>query len=64
MPASKAQPMASPEEIVGSLRKRAADLWGPDRAGTLQPLIEATAGRIWRISQCPPPDDEEPGFYM
>ena len=64
MPASKAQPMASPEEIVGSLRKRAADLWGLDQAVVLQPLIEETAGRIWRISKSPPPDDEEPGFYM
>jgi hypothetical protein len=64
MPASKAQTKASLEEVVGSLRKRATDLWGPDRAGALRPLIEATAGRIWRISQCPPPDDEEPGFYM
>ena len=56
--------MRSREEIAGSLEKRAAELWGSDRARALGPVIEVTANNIWQISQDPPPPDEEPGFYF
>ena len=64
MPVSTDQPMASREEIVRSLDEKAAAFWGRERAETVRPLIEETAGRIWRISQHPPPGDQEPGFYL
>ena len=50
-------------EITVSLKHRASELWGIERADALAPVIEETAQRIWRISQDPPPDEEEPGFY-
>lgn len=64
MPMSKAQPMASKEEIATSLQERAAGLWGRERAEALRLIIAQTAGHIWRVSQDPPPPDEEPGFYF
>ena len=50
--------------IAASLKRNAMDLWGPERAEALQPTIEETAQRVWRISQDPLPADEEPGFYF
>ena len=64
MPMSKTQPMASRKEISGSLKKRAAELWGGDRAESLEPIIQETAGHIWLISQNLPAPEEEPGFYF
>ena len=61
---SKTTPMDSEESITNSLNERATKLWGSQRAEVLRPLIEQTAARIWRISQDPPPPDEEPGFYF
>jgi len=51
-------------EIAASLQRRASELWGPDRAEALQPVIERTALHIWRVSQDPVPADEEPAFYL
>ena len=64
MPMSNTEPMASREEIVSSLKQRASELWGEERALALLPVVEQTAGVIWQISQDPPPADEEPGFYF
>jgi hypothetical protein len=64
MPTLATQPLGSREEIVASLERRAVDLWGRARAEAIRPIIEQTAGHIWRISQDPPPADEEPGFYL
>ena len=61
---SENTPMDSEESIANSLNERATELWGNERARVLRPLIEQTASRIWRISQDPPPPDEEPGFYF
>lgn len=68
MPASEtpptASPMASREEIERSLKARAVELWGRRRADRIRATLEQTATNIWRISQDPPPSDEEPGFYF
>ena len=64
MPMSKEQPMTSKDEIAKSLRERASDLWGQERADDLQSLIQQTAGHIWQLSQDLPPTEEEPGFYL
>lgn len=64
MPVSKAQPMASREEIVNSLKQRATELWGRERARAIDSTIEQVASNIWQISQDLPPADEEPGFYF
>ena len=64
MAMSKERPMGSKEEIVASLKRRATELWGPERAEAIEATIERTAGHIWQVSQDPPPADEEPGFYL
>ena len=64
MSVSSAQPMASREEIERSLSERAVELWGRRRAVAMRPLLERTADHIWKISQDPPPPEEEPGFYF
>ena len=61
---SEQQEEEAPAEIAESLRRRAVDLWGPDRAEALTSVIEETAQRIFRISRDPPAADEEPRFYM
>ena len=64
MSMSKSQPMGSPEDIARSLEQRAAQLWGPEGVEALRPVIEEVASNIFRVSQDPPPPDEEPGFYF
>ena len=64
MPMSKSEPMGSLEDITRSLEQRAAELWGPERVEALRPLIEGVAANVFRVSQDPPPPDEEPGFYF
>ena len=64
MPMSKLQPMGSLEDITRSLNQRAAELWGPERVEVLRPVIAEVASNIFRLSQDPPPPDEEPGFYF
>ena len=64
MPTSPSQPMSSKEEIVSSLKARAEELWGARRASELQNLLDQPAEHVWQISQHPPDDEEEPGFYF
>ena len=64
MPMSAEQPMSSREEIARSLRDRAIELWGSERAEEIESAIQQTAGHIWQVSQDPPPSNEEPGFYF
>ena len=64
MPMSKSHPMGSLEDIIRSLEQRAVELWGQDRAESLGPVIVEVASNIFRVSQDPPPPDEEPGFYF
>ena len=56
--------MGPKEEIASSLHARAEELWGPRRASELQKLLNQTAENVWQISQHPPDDEEEPGFYF
>ena len=64
MPTSKTQPMTSKDEIVRSLKERAAQLWGRDRAEAIAPTIAETAQNVWQLSQDLPDAHEEPGFYF
>ena len=64
MPMSRERPMASREDIATSLRERASQLWGHERAEALHSTIDQTARRIWQISKDLPSPDEEPGFYL
>ncbi len=64
MPTSPSQPLGSKAEITKSLRARAEELWGAQRAAELQTLLEQTSEHVWQISQRLPDDDEEPGFYF
>jgi hypothetical protein len=64
MPTSPSQPTGSRTEIASSLKARAEELWGPQRAAELQKLLEQTAEHVWQISQHLPDDEEEPGFYF
>ena len=56
--------MDSIEQITDSLKERATELWGRERAEAMRPVIEETAANIRRIAQDPPPPDEEPGFLV
>lgn len=64
MPMSKSHPMGSLEDITRWLERRVAELWGRGRTDSLGPVIEDVAFNIFRVSQHPPPPDEEPGFYF
>jgi len=64
MPMSEAQPMSSRQEITTSLIKRAAELWGNERAKEIGPAIEEATENIWQISHDLPSTHEEPGFYF
>ena len=54
---------ASVEEIAETLRQRATDLWGAERAEALKAVIEETAGYVRRLAEDAPPVDEVPGTY-
>ena len=64
MPTSPSQPMTSKNEIASSLKARAEELWGAQRASELQKLLEETAENVWQVSRNLPDDEEEPGFYF
>ena len=51
------------EEIAKSLRIKAVEKWGEDRARVLAPIIAQTAQDIWRVERQPPFLDEEPEAY-
>ena len=64
MSMSESQPMASKEELALSMKKRAIELWGAERASEIGLNIEGMAERIYQISQDLPQAEEEPGFYF
>lgn len=64
MSTSKDRPQGSREDIALSLERRSVELWGEARASALRTVIAEVAANIYRISQDPPPADEEPGFYF
>jgi hypothetical protein len=51
------------EDIAESLRLKAAEKWGEERAEVLAGIIEQAAGDIWRVERHPPSLDEEPETY-
>ena len=51
-------------EIAASLRRRALELWGAERAKALGTMIEEMAQRIWLVSQAAPPAEVAPAFYL
>ncbi len=64
MPTSPSQPLGSKAEIESSLKARAEELWGAQRAAEMQTLLEQTTEHVWQLSQHLPDDEEEPGFYF
>lgn len=47
-------------EIAESLRLKAIEKWGEERAAALAGVIEQAARDIWRAERQPPSLDEEP----
>ncbi len=64
MSMSESQPMASKDELALSMKKRAVELWGAERASEIDLSIDGMAERIYLISQNLPQAEEEPGFYF
>ena len=54
----------SPEELAQALLKRAAALWGEERASALRPYLEQTAESLWTLSKATLEAEAEPGFFM
>lgn len=54
---------ASVEDVAASLWRRAAELWGPERAGELGHVLDNIAEDVWVVSQVPLSDSDEPAFY-
>ena len=53
---------ASVEDVAASLWRRAAELWGPERAGGLGHVLDNIAEDVWVVSQVPLSDSDEPAF--
>ena len=51
-------------EIAASLKRRAEELWGAERADAVRPVIEETAEHIWRLSQDPSLAERDPGSLV
>ena len=51
------------EEVEGTLRRRAVELWGEERAAEIEGTIEDAARSIWLVESNAPPADEEPAQY-
>ena len=51
-------------EVEASLRRRAVELWGEQRAAEIEDTIEDAARSIWLVESNPPPADEEPAQYL
>ena len=54
---------ASVEDVAASLWRRAAELWGTERASELGHVLDNIAQDVWVVSQVPLADGDEPGFY-
>ena len=54
---------ASVEDVAASLWRRAADLWGAERASALGHVVDNTAEDVWAVSQVTLSDSDEPAFY-
>ena len=51
------------EEIAASLRRRAVELWGAERAGQLGHVLDDTARDLWTVSQVQLSEADEPVFH-
>ena len=52
-------------EVEASLRRRAVELWGEERASEIEGAIEDAARSIWLVESNPPPaPNEEPAQYL
>ena len=47
-------------KIAESLRLKAVEKWGEERAAALAGVLDQTARDIWRVERQPPSLDEEP----
>ena len=51
-------------EVEATLRRRAVELWGEERAAELGGTIEDAARSIWLVESNAPPQHEEPAQYL
>lgn len=58
------KPNDSIDEIAQELRAQAVRLWGEQRAGKLETILQQTALQLWELGQVTPHRDLEPGFYQ
>ena len=63
---SRSTPRSSPSEdqIVSALTRRAVELWGAQRARSIQRTIAQAAGNVRRLADDLPDAAEEPAFYL
>ena len=54
---------ASVEDVAASLWRRAAELWGSERASRLGHVIDNSAEDVWTVAQVRLSDSDEPAFY-
>ena len=54
---------ASVEDVAAELWRRAAELWGPERASELCHVLGNIAQDVWTVSRVPLSDSDEPAFY-
>ncbi len=51
-------------EVAASLRRRAVELWGEERAAEIGGTIEDAARSIWLVESNAPPEGQEPAQYL
>lgn len=56
-------PTTSVEDVAAALWRRAAELWGPERASELGHVLDNIAEDVWAVAQVPLADTDEPAFY-
>ncbi len=63
---SRSTPRKSPshDRVVDDLTRRAVELWGAQRATSIEATITQAASNIRRLADYPPDPDEEPAFYL
>ena len=58
------RPDETHQDVAQELLEQAAQLWGPERAEAIQPVLEEMAGNLLLLAQNPPHREEEPAFFL
>ena len=56
-------PASSVEDVAAALWRRAAELWGAERASELGHVLDNIAEDVWAVAQVPLSDCDEPAFH-